>query len=216
MNTKTILYSVLFLFVAQLSYGQTGNFFLKLDNVAFDEDEYMSIQDPQKNIVAYYDRFANKSGDVKAVKLFNLKKELIYTLVPLYSQQRYEVHIRNKEGKRGSVALISTLNNFSARLESVTDYFQKDYYYNHQIRLRIGSAKTIESVRFKNQEIVSSTKTLSVFSKPKPVLFKVDEEFFKENKMDVANWVLIIQLFEELMLEVSKHHTDSDSSDHSH
>ncbi len=44
---------------------------IELDNVAFDKNDLLKILDVDKTIIAYYDRFENKSG------LFDTSKQFV-------------------------------------------------------------------------------------------------------------------------------------------
>ncbi len=209
---KSILFAIILTVLSQASHTQQTNtketlidtITIRLDNVAFEENAYMNVLDSENNTIAYFDRFENKSGPVKAVRLFNLKKELIYVLVPLITDNGYKIHIRNKDKSRGFVNLTENIKGLAVSYQSEVEYFQEPYSFDYSINIGIGKASVKETVNYKNKEVISYKEKISAFSGVKTSPFVVRKSFFLDNKIDVANWVLVIQLIEELSSEVSK------------
>ncbi|WP_298537232.1 hypothetical protein [uncultured Algibacter sp.] len=164
----------------------------------------MNVLDAENNIIAHYDRFENKSGPVKSVRLFNLEKELIYVLVPIITNKGYEIHLRNKDQLRGLVKLTEKLKGLGVSYQSEVAYFQKPYSYDYAVNIGIGKVDIKHRVNYKNQEVISYQEHVSAFSGINTSPSVINKSFYLENKLDVVNWVLIIQLIEELSSEVSK------------
>lgn len=209
---RSILFVVLLLVINQVSNAQETKIkesmadamTISLDKVAFDNNSYMNILDSDNNIVAYYDRFENKSGPVKSVNLFNLEKELICVLVPLITDKGYEIHLRDKDNSRGFLKLVGKMNGFDVSYQSEVAYFKEPYDFDYAIHIGIGKVAIDQSVNYKNQEVISYNQKISAFSGIKTSPIVVRKSFFLENKLDVANWVLVLELIEELSSEVSK------------
>ena len=212
MKTKTTVYVMLFMLLIQNSFAQKDEFYnipentvaIHLDNVAFDEDDYMEVLDSDNHTIAYYDRFENKSAFIRSVKVYNLDKELIYTLVPLMSDQGYEIHIKNQDGQRGFVGITGHLQGFRAVYESQVSYFEEPYNFDFIMRAGIGKVSAKQAVNYQGQEVMTYETKVGAFSKIKITPLLVDKTFFEAHKMDVANWALIIQLIKELSLETAR------------
>ncbi|WP_422104098.1 hypothetical protein [Winogradskyella sp.] len=217
MDIKLTLVALLLITLSQTSYTQekdikgalTDTISIKLDNVAFDEDAYMSILDSENNTIAYYDRFENKSGPIKAVRLYNLKKELIYILVPIITENGYTVHLRNKDKSRGLINLTGKIKGLKVSYRSEVDYFQQPYDFDYRVRMGIGKVSAAQTVNYNNQEVISYKENVSAFSGVKISPFVVSKSFYLEHKLDAINWVLVIQLMNELALEVSNNRRDN-------
>ncbi|WP_136481444.1 hypothetical protein [Cognatitamlana onchidii] len=162
---KSILFAVLLMVINQVSNAQNtkidkaliNSVAIRLDKVAFHENCFMNILDSDNNIIAYYDRFENKSGPVKSVKLFNLKKELIGVFVPLITDTGYEIHLRNKDQARGLIKLTEKFKGFEISYQSEVTYFQKPYSFDYAINIGIGKVNIKQSVNYKSQEVILST-----------------------------------------------------------
>lgn len=212
MKTKTTGYIMLFMLLIQTSFAQNNELntnpentiAIHLDNVAFDETDYMKVLDSDNNTIAYYDRFDNKSAAVKSVKLYNSSKELVYVLVPLITDQGYEIHIKNENGQRGFIDLTGRIKGLKAVYESQVDYFQEPYSFQFSTKMGIGKVSAKQAVSYLDKEVMTYETKVAGFSKVKTTPFLVDKTFFKDHQMDVANWVLVIQLIKELSLETTR------------
>lgn len=179
---------------------------IKLDNVAFDEESYMSILDSENKTIAYYDRFDNKSCAVKSAKLFNLNNELIYILVPVISNQGFEIHIKDTNNIRGHVKTVAKLAGFNLFYESDISYFQKPFNFEIETEMGIGNVSINEYVKFNDKNVMAYKTSVSATSGVEVTPFIISKAFYSENKIDAANWSLILLLMSELSFESSKAH----------
>ena len=215
---KSILFIFLLLFTVQVTYSQkkkkkskssiSDPIEIKLDNVSFDRDSYMSIMDADNNVIAYYDRFDNKSCAVKSARLYNLKNELIYTLVPIISFQNLEVHFKDTSDVRGHLKTTAKVSGFKVEYESDVSYFQKPFDFEIKLNMGITKVSLNELVKYENKNIMSLKTTTAIGSGANQTPFLASKQFYMENKLDIATWALILHLMKELSFESSKaaHH----------
>ena len=85
---------------------------ISLDKVAFDENSYLSVLNEDNEVIAHYNRFENQSSSVKSVRVFDADKNLKYVLVPLITDNGYQVHIRDSNNSRGLVNLTASIDGF--------------------------------------------------------------------------------------------------------
>ncbi|MEQ6119052.1 hypothetical protein [Reichenbachiella sp. MALMAid0571] len=211
---KSIFTIILALLIVQISYSQKDKkksnnsisdpIEIKLDNVAFDEDSYMSILDSENKAIAYFDRFENKSCAVKSAKLFNLDNELIYVLVPLISNQGFEIHLKDANNVRGYIKTIAKPGGFKLIYDSDISYFLKPYDFEISTEIGIGKVSVSEYVKYEGINVMAYKTSASATSGVKVTPFITSKMFYLENKLDAANWALILQLISELSFESSK------------
>ncbi len=177
---------------------------IRLDNVAFDELSQMTIMDADNRAIAYYDRFDNKSSAVKSMRVYNLDGKLSYTLVPIISDWGFEIHIKDADGTRGLVRRVANTGGLKVVYETDVDYFRKPFDSKAQAAVGIGKVKMNEYVRFKDKAVISFETRVSITSGIQVSPYIVSSAFLERNKLDVANWVLILHLMGELSFELSK------------
>ena len=184
---------------------------ISLDKVAFDENSYLSVLNEDNEVIAHYNRFENQSSSVKSVRVFDVDKNLKFVLVPLITDNGYQIHIRDSNNSGGLVNITASIEGFKINYHSEVDYFGKPYGYKHSTRLGLGKVSLQESVLFNDAVVISNHSKVSAFSGIDASPLEVESEFYEENKMDVANWVLIIELLNELSLENSKYNNPRNS-----
>ncbi len=177
---------------------------VSLDNVAFDENDLMKIYTSEDNTIGYYDRFENKSSETKAVRLYDSEKNLIYTLVPVLTDQGYAIHLKNNTDQRGLLELTEHLNGFKLNYKSDVDYFNQPYAFNYDVKLGIGKVSIKQDVIFQGKKVISYQEKVAAFSGISTSPISVDRSYFETHKEEVANWTMVLQLLNELSVEVSK------------
>lgn len=215
MKLKSVI-AILFVFIIQASYSQknksnaaTDQLTIRLDKVAFDESSLLRVIASNNETVAFYNRFENPSGPVKSMRVFDSNENLICTLVPLITEKGFEIHIRDSNQSRGLVDLTAQINGVKINYDSKVDYFGKPYDYISSNKVGIGKVSIEEAVHYQGQEVISNHKSVSSFSGIQNSPIMVNRAFYEENKVDAANWVLIIELLRELSLESSKYNNSS-------
>ena len=177
---------------------------LKIDKAAFDEEELLKVLDAKNEIVAFYDRFANKSCSVKGLKIIDKDNKVLFTLVPIINRENFEVHILNDKEQRGRVSLQSRLSGMSVKVDSEVDYFNRPFDFEYENRLGFGSVEIDETVYFRGKEVINFNTKGSVFKRLSVTPYEIDAEFFNTQKMDSICWVFIIELFDELQQEFNR------------
>ncbi|WP_157962306.1 hypothetical protein [Winogradskyella aurantiaca] len=206
--TKFTLSALALSFVL-LSFGQQNPrdskyVALRIDKVAFVENQLLQVLDDNNQIVALYDRFNNKSSNVKSVKIFDLEGNLIYTLVPITNRDNFEIHIQNSNKERGLINLQPRLNGMSVKIDSKVDFFNLPYDYEYKAKVGFGSVETNELVYFNGQQVISFDTRGSVFKGISIKPFDIDSEFYNTHQFDTVCWVFIMELFDELQQEANR------------
>lgn len=206
--TKFTLSSLALSFVL-LSFGQQNPndskyVTLRVDEVAFVENQLLQVLDDNNQIVALYDRFNNKSSNVKSVKIFDPEGNLIYTLVPITNRDNLEIHILNSNKERGLINLQPRLNGMSVKIDSKVDFFNLPYDYEYKAKVGFGSVETNELVYFNGQQVISFDTRGSVFKGISITPFDIDTEFYNTHQFDAVCWVFIMELFDELQQEANR------------
>lgn len=211
MKRKPILAGLL-LMLFQVAQAQINSdqVTISLDNVAFEEGDYMSVLNSGNEVIAYYDRFDNQSSAVRSVRVFDVEKNLKYVLVPIISDNGFKIHIRDSKKTRGLLNLTARMKGLSIKYLSEVDYFGKPYGFEYVTKLGIGKVNMNETVLFEGQKVISNKTKVSALSGIDVSPLTVDKEFYEENELDVANWALIIELLNELSMETSKYRNDPD------
>ncbi|GEM_PF-3947292 len=206
MKRKPILAGLLLMLFqvvqAQINSDQVT---ISLDNVAFEEGDYMSVLNSDNQIIAYYHRFENQSSPVKSVRVFDTEKNLKYVLVPIMSDEGFKIHIRDSNKRRGLLNLTASIKGLSIKYLSEVDYFGKPYSFRYSSKIGIGKIRVDETVQYRGEDVISNRTKVSALSGIDVPPLTVDKEFYEGNKLDAANWVLILELLKELALESSKY-----------
>ncbi len=182
---------------------------ISLDNVAFDEESYMRVLSSDNEVIAYYTRFENQSGAVKSMRVFDVEKNLTYALVPLITDRGFEIHIRDSNERRGLLNLTASINGLRVNYHTEVDYFDKPYSFSYSTRIGIGKVNINETVHYQGRDVLSNRTKLSALSGVDLSPIVADKAFYEANKLDVANWVLIIELLKELSTETSKYNNSN-------
>lgn len=215
---KSILYTVMFVLsiTAVIAQKAKKNFpkianavEIRLDNIAFDKDEYLKVYDHNDEVIAYYDRFLNKSGTVMSMKVYDTNMKEVYTLVPVIKLDGFEIHLRNSDKERGLIKIISSQRGFRIDQESNVDYFGYAYQYDIDTNLGFGRVSVTNTLNYAGEVVLARRTTVSIGSGVTQTPFKVREAYLKEFTMDAAIWTLITQLTEELSNEITmRNNTD--------
>ncbi|MFY0654485.1 MAG: hypothetical protein JXQ96_20785 [Cyclobacteriaceae bacterium] len=211
---KVIITIVLIALISQISFAQrskhnSNNKIVDpveviVDNIAFDENSYLRVLDNEGNIIAYFDRFENKSCEVNSMKVYDSDFYEVYTLVPVIASQGFEVHIRNSVGVRGYVKMTPRLNGFKVIHDSRIKYFHKPYEFNTSTNVGFGKVAVEDVLRYDGEIVLASKMSMS-FSGIRQTPLLVSQAYLEENMLDAANWSLILHLFQELSLEATKY-----------
>ena len=206
--TKIALAALAFCFVL-LSFGQQNPeeskiVTLTIDKASFDENELLQVLDDNNQIVALYDRFNNKSSNVKSLKIFDSDENLIYTLVPLTNRDNFEIHIQNSNKERGLINLRPRFSGMSVKIDSSVDFFNLPYDYEYKAKVGFGSVETNELVYFNGQQVISFDTRGSVFKGISITPFDIDSEYYRTHPFDAVCWIFIMELFDELQQEANR------------
>lgn len=181
---------------------QQGFVPILIDDVAFDENEKMRVIGENQNVIAYFDRFWNKNGDKDGLKVFDVNKKLICSVIPKSSGKYTDLHIRYSDGKRGKVRQTNDPNILKFQYETDISIehsafpYKMDVEYMHkalsvcgEFKLKTEAGKLIGFAKFfhdmQNEDGVET--------------YYIDSEFYKSNKNDIVIFALLAKVLHELM-----------------
>lgn len=177
-----------------------------IDNIVFDETDLMKLYDNENNTIAYFDRVDNKNFNVKNVKLYNLEKELIYTIVPFHKKNTGETTLNIKDevnNKIGKITYKISLKGLRINYNIITDLFGNEIKYFHEQKMKGLSIILKSSIESNGQQIIYFKETISMKGTKSSKYF-VDSEFLEENQYKTSLYIMTIFLFDEVQTEISK------------
>ena len=207
-----LFFASLLMFAVYAAHGQsntnstkTDEVTISLDNVAFEEGAYMSVLNSDNEVIALYKRFENQSGIVKSMRVFDKEKHLKFELVPIITETGFKIHIRDADKTRGLLSISASLSGFKMKFDAQVDYFGKPYGFTYASKIGIGKVRVNETVQYNGRDVISSRSKVSALDGVDVSPIVVDRTFYEENQLDVANWVLMLELLEEMSLESSRY-----------
>lgn len=174
---------------------------IEIDKVAFDENSLFGIYDEAGNLIVNFDRFENKNSKINSFKIFNDKKEHIYTIVADDIEQT--VSIMSKDGKRGKLSLKVGLSGMNIKMTAEVKYFGKPYDLLIEMDFGMGSFSSDYIVTYESKPIMKESISASLSGDSEKKVY-VDKTFLDANKIDCAIWALSLLAFDELAKEASK------------
>ncbi len=176
---------------------------IKLDNVAFDENDLLKILDANDNVIAYYDRLENKSSNVKMAKLYTPDTNLIYSVVPVKTVTGFEIYLQDHAKRRGKIEISTKIKGFKVEYISEIDYFGLAFDYHFDYRFKLMEITVNESVTL-NDEIVLYSGTTTSLSGVEETPITISESFLQNDPNNAANWALCFLLLKELTEEYTE------------
>lgn len=171
---------------------------IAIDNIAFDEDSYLQILGKDNQPIALFDRFENKSAEVKSAKVYNLQNQLVYNLVPIMTAQGYEIHIRDTSNQRGLVKIKAGLSGFSIKYDCQVDYFGEEYEFDIHVTNSMSKVSMRQTISYKGELVMSYQMSSSFAQEPQEAAISANGSFLENKPLDTATWSLILQLINEM------------------
>jgi len=200
----TLVISISALFGASKGNPITEKSKIKIQNVSFEENGKMQIQDEEGNAIALYDRFENKNIqalNIKNARIYDLNNQLIMTLVISFEGTTFAINLLNKDKKTGFVKQSVLMKKMKAEKIFNVDHFNKKYSVKSEQNQNIKMAENETFVYLDDQTVVYKLRTIDFKDQTKSTNmtdYDVDKNFLKNNKEDAAVWSLICMMMAEL------------------
>ena len=138
---------------------------IKFDRAAFSEDALLPIRTTDGDLIAFYDRFENKSSEVKAARLLSKDSILLCSMVPLVNIGYYEIHLLNTNDQRGKISVTPAFVGIKLKFKTDVDYYDEGFRYEIDYKWTLFEYLVYERVFYKDNLILQSTKKIEAKGK---------------------------------------------------
>jgi hypothetical protein len=176
---------------------------LNIDNVSFDEKSFMTIYVYSNDVVAYYDRFENKSYKVKSARIYNKKNKLKYTLVPLSDVSGVTIHIKNDLNQRGKITIAPKVDIGKVSFNITVDFFNQSYKLEKIMNMNPPSIEMKYNLKKADQVVLTSSTKIASGSQTENTGILIDKTMLESPDV-AACWSIILLLLNEIDMDNGK------------
>jgi hypothetical protein len=176
---------------------------IRVDNVAFDEKSMMTIHDHTGRVIAYYDRFDNKSGTIRGATLFSAGKTLLYSFVPLLDNNTQLIHIKDKEDRRGKITIdVEREGLMSMSFKIDLEMFGRPYILLMSMEIKPVEYAFDYIIQYEKTTVLTKRCFGSAESTAMKTEMYVHPEHFQAHQDECAMWVINLLLLDEINREL--------------
>lgn len=173
---------------------------LAFNYAAFSEDDLLDMHTVSGELLVYFDRFENKSSEVKSVIIYSSDTTRLFTLVPIFNKNRLEVYWKDATGKLGRITLEQKVELLKLSFIAGIDYNEEPLDFSVKYDFDIFESTIFENVYYSDKPVLQSS-TLYRTSGHITEKIVVNRSFLDEHRPLASAWALTLMLFDELSQE---------------
>lgn len=166
---------------------------IKVVTTKFDENDRFKVTDSEGNILAYFDRIDDENSYFKAIKIYNLDNEHIFTMSVQDTASTVIAVTRQGEFARIKNEVVYWSSRGKIKFSSGVSISNKDYKleYNYKLSRRETWGQNV--IYMNNKPVITETEKDSF------IRIEVDKDYMVNNKDDLNILVLFFQLNTEML-----------------
>jgi|GEM_PF-4385361 len=164
---------------------------ISIDEVVFEEDDYMKVFDHEKKIIIKYDWFEHrKCAFLKNARIYDEKNNLLMTLVYIYKESgSYQIHYKTKDDIQG-VIKVSMEAFFDITFNFDINYHKEGYEMEYVVEPGFVTEK-IGRLYLNDELVIFFKKEIDNMGANEKIQFLLEKNFLKDNREDAGFWIMI-------------------------